>query len=110
MSPASLLLYSAGQLKESSVHRPRGSYLIDCDCISFHRELFVPLHNNKQVHRFRKFHELKLKTFNDTHLFVYFISLLVANIFQGIGTVINFAWVARGGVILGLTCGVQGVY
>lgn len=58
----------------------------------------------------RKFRRLKLKTFNDTHMFVYFISLLVANIFQCIGTVINFEWVARGGVILGLTCSVQGLY
>lgn len=102
-------LYPVGRLKESSVHRLRRSYLIDCHCIFFHRELFVPLHNNK-AYCLRKFHRLKLKTFNDTHVFVYFVSLLVANIFQCVGTVINFEWVARGGVILGLTCGVQGMY
>lgn len=56
------------------------------------------------------FHRLKLKTFNDTHLFAYFLSLLAANIFQCVGTVINFEWVAQGGVILGLTCTFQGAF
>jgi len=43
-------------------------------------------------------------------MLAYLISLLVANIFQCTGTVINFEWVARSGVVLGLTCGVQGMY
>jgi hypothetical protein len=39
----------------------------------------------------------------------YFLSLLIANMLQGVGTVMNLKWVHLGGVLSGYFCTAQGV-
>ncbi|KAF9486233.1 hypothetical protein BDN70DRAFT_870320 [Pholiota conissans] len=48
------------------------------------------------------------RTFKSTHLFGYFMCLLVANVIQGIGTIIDLEWVSRGRVVEGFSCTLQG--
>jgi len=54
------------------------------------------------------FNRPKRTTFQDTHMFGYFMSLLFANILQSIGTVMNFEWVGESGVKAGALCSTQG--
>jgi len=48
------------------------------------------------------------KTYKNTHMFGYFISLLGANILQSVGTVMNYRWVSLDGVVSGSYCRAQG--
>jgi hypothetical protein len=48
------------------------------------------------------------RTFRGTHIFGYFVCLLVANALQAVGSVVDFHWVARGGVFQGTACEIQG--
>ncbi|KAF8190170.1 hypothetical protein BJ912DRAFT_965883 [Pholiota molesta] len=53
-------------------------------------------------------HRPTAKTFKSTHLFGYFTCLLVANVIQSVGTMIDFEWIAKGGVVEGFACSLQG--
>jgi len=48
------------------------------------------------------------RTFQNTQMFGYFMSLLFSNILQAIGSVVDFEWVARGGVSSNGLCSLQG--
>ena len=48
------------------------------------------------------------QTYHRTHIFAYYVSLLVANALQAAGTLMNFNWVAQGYVVSGPYCSAQG--
>lgn len=48
------------------------------------------------------------KEFQNGHMFGYFISLLVANGIQAVGTLLNFVWVGYNAVMEGTLCNLQG--
>jgi len=48
------------------------------------------------------------KAYGQTHIFAYFVSLMVANALQSAGTVMSVKWVALGGVTSGPYCSAQG--
>ncbi|KAJ3501644.1 hypothetical protein NLJ89_g9243 [Agrocybe chaxingu] len=47
-------------------------------------------------------------TFKNTNMLGYLISLLIANLLQSVGSVMNLEWVAKGGVQIGDACSAQG--
>ncbi|KAF8156626.1 hypothetical protein B0H34DRAFT_468877 [Crassisporium funariophilum] len=51
---------------------------------------------------------VSLKTYKNTHMFGYFMSLLGANVLQSIGTVMNYHWVSLDRVKSGSYCSAQG--
>ncbi|KDR76507.1 hypothetical protein GALMADRAFT_448937 [Galerina marginata CBS 339.88] len=53
------------------------------------------------------FNRPKRRTFRNTHMFGYFMSLLFANILQSIAAVMDFQWVAKGSVRSGALCSTQ---
>jgi len=48
------------------------------------------------------------KSTANTHLFGYFVCLMLANMMQAIGTIMNTEWVAKGGIETGPFCTAQG--
>ncbi|KAL1694794.1 hypothetical protein GGG16DRAFT_122146 [Schizophyllum commune] len=50
---------------------------------------------------------LRYENYRNTHIFAYLSSLLLANTIQSLGTVMNFRWVGRGGLISGNYCSLQ---
>jgi len=50
----------------------------------------------------------KRKRYKNTHIYGYLMSLLCANVIQAAGTLLNFEWVAQGGIIAGAFCATQG--
>jgi len=53
------------------------------------------------------FNRPRRRTFENPHMFGYFMSLLFANILQSTGTVMNFGWVGKGAVQAGTLCSTQ---
>ncbi|KAL1681950.1 hypothetical protein EV122DRAFT_204671 [Schizophyllum commune] len=52
--------------------------------------------------------KLRYENYRNTHVFVYLSSLLFANTIQSLGTMMNFRWVGRGGLVSGNYCSLQG--
>ncbi|PPQ78010.1 hypothetical protein CVT25_015566 [Psilocybe cyanescens] len=50
----------------------------------------------------------KRETFQNIHMFGYFMSLLFANVLQSIGSIMDLEWVAKGRVTSGSLCSAQG--
>src|SRR5258706_13927606 len=44
-----------------------------------------------------------------THIAIYFVSLLICNLDQAIGGIMNIPWIVAGGIYSGVTCTTQGV-
>lgn len=44
-----------------------------------------------------------------TDVAIYFIALLICNLVQAIGGIVNISWIVTGGVYSGVTCTAQGV-
>lgn len=57
-----------------------------------------------QLFTFRK----NTKTYHRTHIVAYLSSLLIANVLQAIGTILNAHWISKGGVFEGGFCSFQG--
>ncbi|KAJ7584099.1 hypothetical protein C8J56DRAFT_789984, partial [Mycena floridula] len=47
------------------------------------------------------------KNYRNTHIYGYFMALLLANVIQASGTLLNFAWVSQEGVVSGGFCSLQ---
>ena len=50
----------------------------------------------------------RTKTYHQTHVASYLVCLLLSNVLQAIGTIMNARWVEKGGVYNGGFCSFQG--